>query len=272
MFAIILTRLPVEQSRPLGDHLADRRIACGALGRLAGEHRDVAVDVVIDDHFPLGVMKPVKTTGILRQGSPPGDRHGEEERVQALVVKALPGVATGRHDHPLVLLGVRRKALHRLSPLPLTLAAPRSLRSGLQPPCLRFATAVTGRHARLGTRLLARLCRGRHLRRQTSTRLQGATLVEPDLRLSLRIRLSRRHGKFRRPHPTETEPANGHPCEHKLLKGPRSPNVPRRATTASGAPRSPRPRAPWATATTTSPLPGAYPDYPAPVVLIGEGC
>src|SRR6202022_4211340 len=55
----------------------------------------------------------------------------------------------------------------------------RSLHSGLQPPCLRFATAVTGRHARLGSRLLARLCRGRHRRRQTSTRLQGATRSNP---------------------------------------------------------------------------------------------
>jgi hypothetical protein len=62
-------------------------------------------------------------------------------------------------------------------------------RSGLQPPCLRFATAVTGRHARLGSRLLARLCRGRHLRRQTSTRLQGATLIKPDVPIS-GIRLS----------------------------------------------------------------------------------
>ena len=62
-------------------------------------------------------------------------------------------------------------------------------RSGLQPPCLRFATAVTGRHARLGSRLLARLCRGRHRRRQTSTRLQGATLIEPDVPIS-GIRLS----------------------------------------------------------------------------------
>src|SRR5262249_15459666 len=53
-------------------------------------------------------------------------------------------------------------------------------RSGLQPPCLRFAAAVTGRHARLGTRLLARLCRGRHLRRLSSTRLQGATRTDPD--------------------------------------------------------------------------------------------
>src|SRR5262245_28450533 len=33
----------------------------------------------------------------------------------------------------------------------------RSLYSGLQPPCPRFAAAVTGRHARLGSRLLARL-------------------------------------------------------------------------------------------------------------------
>src|SRR6516225_9514393 len=33
--------------------------------------------------------------------------------------------------------------------------------------------------ARLGTRLLARLYRGRHLRRQSSTHLHGATLAEP---------------------------------------------------------------------------------------------
>ena len=65
----------------------------------------------------------------------------------------------------------------------------RSLYSGLQPPCLRFAVAVTGHHARLGTRLLARLYRGRHLRRQSSTHLHGATLIEPDRQIS-RIRLS----------------------------------------------------------------------------------
>ena len=65
----------------------------------------------------------------------------------------------------------------------------RSLYSGLQPPCLRFAVAVTGHHARLGTRLLARLYRGRHLRRRRSTHLQGATLIEPDVPFS-GIRLS----------------------------------------------------------------------------------
>ena len=47
---------------------------------------------------------------------------------------------------------------------------------------------VTGHHARLGTRLLARLCRGCHLRQLSSTRLQGATRIEPYVRLA-RIRL-----------------------------------------------------------------------------------
>lgn len=59
----------------------------------------------------------------------------------------------------------------------------RSLYSGLQPPCLRFAVAVTGHHARLGTRLLARLYRGRHLRRRRSTHLQGATPTPPGIRV-----------------------------------------------------------------------------------------
>src|ERR1700694_125176 len=52
-------------------------------------------------------------------------------------------------------------------------------RSGLHPPCLRFAAAVAGHHARLGTRLLVWLCRGRHHRRLNSMRLQGATRTDP---------------------------------------------------------------------------------------------
>ena len=55
-------------------------------------------------------------------------------------------------------------------------------RSGLQPPCLRFAGTVTGHHARLGTQLLAKLYCGRHLRRLYPMRLQGATPSDPDVR------------------------------------------------------------------------------------------
>jgi hypothetical protein len=54
-------------------------------------------------------------------------------------------------------------------------------RSGLLPSCLRFAVYVTGHHARLGARVLARLSRGRHLRRLAYTRLQGATLTDSGL-------------------------------------------------------------------------------------------
>src|SRR6516162_2486954 len=61
---------------------------------------------------------------------------------------------------------------------------PVHLHSGLLPPCLRFAVYVTGHHARLGARLLARLCRGRHLRRLTSIRLQGATPTPPGIRFT----------------------------------------------------------------------------------------
>src|ERR1700758_1789527 len=49
--------------------------------------------------------------------------------------------------------------------------------------------AVAGHHARLGTRLRARLCRGLHFRRLDSMSFQGTTLIEPDRRIS-RIRLS----------------------------------------------------------------------------------
>src|SRR5215469_10041941 len=57
-------------------------------------------------------------------------------------------------------------------------------RSGLHPPCLRFAEPVTGRHARLGSRLPARLYRGRHFRRHGFVRFQGATRTEPYVQLS----------------------------------------------------------------------------------------
>jgi len=88
----------------------------------------------------------------------------------------------------------------------------RSLDSDLQPPCLRFAAAVTGRHARLGSRLLARLCRGRHLRRQTSTHLQGATLIEPGMQIS-RTRLSDKTSRLR---PRHVAPPVSQPHESEV--------------------------------------------------------
>jgi hypothetical protein len=67
--------------------------------------------------------------------------------------------------------------------------------SGLQPPRLRFATAVTGRRARLSSQLLARLCRSRRFRRQTSTRLQGATPTPPHVRVAYTAVRQIEHGR-----------------------------------------------------------------------------
>jgi hypothetical protein len=60
--------------------------------------------------------------------------------------------------------------------------------SGLQPPGLRFAMTVAGHHARLGSRLRARLCRGLHFRRLDYKSFQGTT-PHRSVRARLRIRL-----------------------------------------------------------------------------------
>jgi hypothetical protein len=43
--------------------------------------------------------------------------------------------------------------------------------------------AVAGHHARLGTRLLARLCRGLHFRRLDFMNFQGTTRTDPYVRV-----------------------------------------------------------------------------------------
>ncbi|SKC06061.1 hypothetical protein SAMN06295937_10693 [Sphingopyxis flava] len=48
-------------------------------------------------------------------------------------------------------------------------------------------------------------------------------LAEPDVRLSLRIRLSRRHGEVRRPHPAKAIAAHRGPTEQMLLGQPVTP-------------------------------------------------
>jgi hypothetical protein len=57
-----------------------------------------------------------------------------------------------------------------------------------KPPGLRFAMAVAGHHARLGSRLRARLYRGLHFRKLDYKSFQGTTSTDPDGRVS-RIRL-----------------------------------------------------------------------------------
>lgn len=60
----------------------------------------------------------------------------------------------------------------------------------------------------------------------------ASPLAEPDVRLSLRIRLCRRHGKVRHVHPRETVSLDRCPAEHVLLNGPFAPNPSRRPAPA----------------------------------------
>src|SRR5215469_15335733 len=70
-------------------------------------------------------------------------------------------------------------------------------------------------------------------RRRAPYRISAAgfssPLPEPDMRLSLRIRLSGRHGEVRRPHPCEAEPFDASPVEQVLLDYTLAPKPSRRA-------------------------------------------
>src|ERR1700693_2614881 len=55
----------------------------------------------------------------------------------------------------------------------------------------------------------------------------SSPLPEPDMRLSLRIRLSRRHGEVRRPHPCEAVQVAGVPGGQVLLGEPPPPETSR---------------------------------------------
>src|SRR5208282_4736852 len=80
-------------------------------------------------------------------------------------------------------------------------------------------------------------CHPGESRRRAPCRLSAAglssPLPEPDVRLSLRIRLSRRHGEVRRSHPGETVSVDRGPGEQVLLGGALPPET-SRATATTG--------------------------------------
>ena len=121
-------------------------------------------------------------------------------------------------------------------------------------PCLRFAAAVTERHARLGTRLLARPCRGCHFRRLCLTSFQGATPTDPDVRvlphpaprrmasLRARGRVDGRHSRKRISREEAEKPLPGHRFLLRPTVEPRLPDVDDMKAArrqARGVPRNP---------------------------------
>lgn len=62
------------------------------------EHRNMQVHIIINLDKLLIRMEPMKTAGILLQGSLPGNRHGQKQRIQPRIIEAFPNITTGGVD------------------------------------------------------------------------------------------------------------------------------------------------------------------------------
>jgi hypothetical protein len=78
------------------DPVAQTPISRLPLGRHLGEHRLVLIDVIINDHVALRSVQAMQSAGILGERSSPGDRHGQEQRIESRIIKALAEIATRR--------------------------------------------------------------------------------------------------------------------------------------------------------------------------------
>src|SRR5215472_11734579 len=68
----------------------------------SGEHGNVRIHIVIDLDDMLIVVQTMQPTNILLKSSLPGDRHRQEESIQAGIVESLTDIAACRKNHPLL--------------------------------------------------------------------------------------------------------------------------------------------------------------------------
>src|SRR6202034_3212294 len=80
-------------SAKAGDLKSPGPVASLALRRHLRQQRFVEIDIVVDDHLARVDVLPLEASGVLGQGSPPGNRKREEEGVEPRVVAAFAQVA-----------------------------------------------------------------------------------------------------------------------------------------------------------------------------------
>ncbi|WP_230989517.1 ParB/RepB/Spo0J family partition protein [Devosia faecipullorum] len=90
---------------PLLDHVAQRAITRPSLRGHPGENRNRRIDIVHDQDIPLSVVLTMQPPDILRQGPLPGDRHRQEQSVEASIIKAFADIAACREDQALMIIG-----------------------------------------------------------------------------------------------------------------------------------------------------------------------
>ena len=71
-----------------GHTVADARISFETLVVHFFQHDGVIINIIVDTDFTLAFMQAMQPPDILCQRSMPGDRHRQEERIQAGIIKA----------------------------------------------------------------------------------------------------------------------------------------------------------------------------------------
>ena len=88
----------------LFDRVTKRAVSGPPLRRHPGQDRHRCINIIDDKDIGLSGVSPVQSSHILSQRPLPGNRHRQEERIEARVIKPLPDAASCRHDEALRLL------------------------------------------------------------------------------------------------------------------------------------------------------------------------
>ena len=87
---------PVRVPRAVGiDVVPESPVAPDPLLAHPPKHRNALVDIVMDPNLALLWMQPVQAAHVLRECSPPGERHRQKVSVEAGVVEPFADVPTG---------------------------------------------------------------------------------------------------------------------------------------------------------------------------------
>jgi len=76
----------------LFDRVAERAISCPSLDRHSGQQRDSFINVVNDQNFRFPFVLAVQPPHILGQSPLPRYGHGQEERIEPLVIETLTNI------------------------------------------------------------------------------------------------------------------------------------------------------------------------------------
>src|SRR5208282_15406 len=102
--------------------ISERAVSRASPRRHPRQHRDMRINIVIDNDLTFPVVEPVQTASILSKRSPPRDWHREKQRVESRVIEPLPEVSPSCNQQSLFVISNGREALDQKSALPVALS------------------------------------------------------------------------------------------------------------------------------------------------------